>query len=63
MSRRNRLLLAGVASTMLAWASWRTMDEPWVEDWSKTENILDPAGYAFCALALFLLFAGMRLPK
>jgi TRAP-type C4-dicarboxylate transport system permease small subunit len=48
---------------MLAWASWRTMDEPWVQDWSTTEDILNAAGYAFCALALFLLFAGMRLPK
>ncbi len=63
MTRRDRLLWAGVASTMLAWASWRTMDEPWVQDWSKTEDILNAAGYALCALALFLLFAGMRLPK
>ena len=63
MSRRDRLLIASVVSTLLAWASWRTMDEAWVEDWSTTENILDAAGYAFCALALVLFFAGMRLPK
>ena len=63
MSRRDRLLIAGVVSTLLAWASWRTMDEPWVKNWSATEDILDAIGYALCVLALLLFFAGMRLPK
>ena len=63
MSKRDRLLWAGVVSTMLAWASWSAMDQPGMVPWSTTENILNAAGYAFVALALFLLFAGMRLPK
>ncbi|WP_295530305.1 hypothetical protein [Novosphingobium sp. Chol11] len=63
MGRRDRLLLAGVISTMLAWGSWSAMDQPGMVPWSTTENILNAAGYAFCALALFFLFAGMRLPK
>lgn len=48
---------------MLAWICWRTMDEPWVEDWSLTENVLNAVGYVLCALALIFLFAGMRLPR
>ncbi len=63
MNRRDTLLTGGVIATMLAWLSWTTMDEPWVEDWSLTENLLDAAGYVLCALALVLLFAGIRLPK
>ena len=45
MNRRDTLLTGGVIATMLAWLSWTTMDEPWVEDWSPTENLLDAAGY------------------